>query len=128
MKHQNAYLVLVRSKLEYVSIVWDPYLKCDIDRLERVQRSAARFITRDYKSREEGCFTKMLTDLGLSSLEERRRQQRLTLPRWVGRQDSVGPAPPFFGFCGPQTGVWWTKMEGEEFTDDMKIDFEPNKR
>ena len=54
-------------------------LKYDIDRLERVQRSAGRFITRDYKSREEGCITKMLTDLGLSSLEERRRQQRLTL-------------------------------------------------
>ena len=48
--------------------------------------------------------------------------------RWVGRQDSVGPAPPFLDSGGPQTGVWWTKMEGEEFTDDMKIDFEPNKR
>ena len=76
---KNAYLALVRSKLEYGSVVWDPYLKCDIDRLERVQRSAARFITRDYKSREEGCVTKMLNDLRLSSLEERRRQQRLTL-------------------------------------------------
>ena len=75
----NAYLALVSSKLEYGSVVWDPYLKCDIDRLERVQRSAARFITMGYKSREDGCVTKMLTDLGLSSLEERRRQQRLTL-------------------------------------------------
>ena len=50
------------------------------------------------------------------------------ITRWVGRQDSVGPAPPFFDSGGPQTGVWWTKMEGEEFTDDMKIEFEPNKR
>ena len=50
------------------------------------------------------------------------------IPRWVGRQDSVGPAPPFFDSGGPQTGVWWTKIEGEEFTDDMKIEFEPNKR
>ena len=48
--------------------------------------------------------------------------------RWVGRQDSVGPAPPFFGSGGPQIKVWWTKMEGVEFTDDMKIEFEPNKR
>ena len=28
---------------------------------------------------------------------------------WVGRQDSVGPAQPFFGSGGPQTGVWSTK-------------------
>ena len=47
--------------------------------------------------------------------------------RWVGRQDSVGPAPPFFDSGGPQTGVWSTKIEGEEFTDDMKIEFEPYK-
>ena len=51
-----------------------------------------------------------------------------TFPRWVGRQESVGPAPPFLDSGGPQTGVWWTKMEGEEFTDDKKIEFEPNKR
>ena len=75
---KNAYLALVRSKLEYGSVVWDPYLKNDIDRLERVQRSAARFITGDYKSRHEGCVTNMLDDLDLPSLEERRRQQRLT--------------------------------------------------
>ena len=51
----------------------------------------------------------------------------LLCPRWVGRQDSVGPAPPFFDSGGPQTGVWWTKMEGEEFTDDMKIELSQTK-
>ena len=75
---KNAYLALVRSKLEYGSIIWDPYNQCDIDRLERIQRSAARFITRDYKSRQEGCVTKMLQELDLPTLQERRRQQRLT--------------------------------------------------
>ena len=38
---------------------------------EIVQRSAARFVTGDYKSRHEGCVTNMLTDLDLPSLEER---------------------------------------------------------
>ena len=56
------------------------------------------------------------------------RCNHVTLSRWVGRQDSVGPAPSFFDSGGPQTGVLWTKMEVEEFTDDMKIEFEPNKR
>ena len=45
---------------------------------DRVQRSAAGFITGDYKSRHEGCVTNMLDDLDLPSLEERRREQRLT--------------------------------------------------
>ena len=43
---------IVRSTLEYSSIVWDPYLQKDIDKLEKVQRRAARFITGDYTSRE----------------------------------------------------------------------------
>ena len=75
---KNPYLALVRSKLEYGSVVWDPFLENDINRLERVQRSAACFITGDYKSRHEGCITNMLSKLDLPSLEERRRQQRLT--------------------------------------------------
>ena len=78
-RRKNAYLALVRSILEYESVVWDPYLKKDIDRLERVQRSAARFITGDYKSRHGECVTNMLDDLHLPSLEERRRQQRLAI-------------------------------------------------
>ena len=75
---KNAYLALVHSKLEYGSGVWDLFLKNDIDRLERVQRSAAWFITGDYESRHQGCVTNMLDDPDLPSLEERRRQQRLT--------------------------------------------------
>ena len=68
------YLALIRSMLGYVSVVWDFYQMCDTDRRERerereseraserVQRSTAMFIRRDYKSRLEGCVpTKILT-------------------------------------------------------------------
>ena len=34
---------LVRLKLEYASVAWDPFLKKDISTLERVQHKAARF-------------------------------------------------------------------------------------
>ena len=40
----TTYLSLVRSTLECNYIVWDPYLKKDIDKLEKVTRQAVRFI------------------------------------------------------------------------------------
>ena len=58
--------------------VWDPYLKQDVDRLERVQRQATRSIKRDYRTRETGCVGHMLQELNLPPLQERRKQQRLT--------------------------------------------------
>jgi hypothetical protein len=68
---RTAYISLVRSTLEYGSIIWDPYLQCDIDRLEKVQRKGARFITIDYKSRDLGCVTRMLTELDIITLQDR---------------------------------------------------------
>ena len=54
---QTAYISLVRPIMEYGTTVWNPYLKKDINYLECVQHHAARFITKDYKSREKGCGT-----------------------------------------------------------------------
>ena len=76
---QTAYISLLRPIMEYGATVWNPYLKKDINRLERVQHQAARFITKDYKSREKGCVTKMLNDLDIPSLETRRKEARLTI-------------------------------------------------
>ena len=51
----------------------------DIEKLERVQRQAARFITKDYRTREPGCVNRMLQDLNLPPQAESRRQARLGL-------------------------------------------------
>ena len=67
-----AYISLMHSTLEYGSSIWDPYLTKDINSLEKVQRQAARFIKKD-----EGCITKMLNDLELSSLQQRREFNKL---------------------------------------------------
>ena len=44
----KCYLTLVRPVLEYASSVWDPPTKENIDKLEQIQKRAARFITGEY--------------------------------------------------------------------------------
>ena len=64
------YKGLVRPKLEYCIQSWRPYLKKDIDKLERVQARATRLISecnnRNYEDR--------LKITGLTTLEERRNR------------------------------------------------------
>ena len=97
---RDAYISLVRSILEYGSIIWDPYLKSDIDRLERVQHQGARFITRDYRSTETGCVTKMLQDHALPLLRTRREHQRLAFMYRV--VEGLVPALPVQEYLTPK--------------------------
>ena len=60
-------------------VVWDPHLQKDIDKLERVQRSAARFIAGNYRTRTPGFVTKILDHHQLPTLQQRREDLRLTL-------------------------------------------------
>jgi len=96
---RTAYISLIRSQLEYASIVWDPYLRTDIDKLERVQRRAVRFICNDYKSRDPGSVSRMLQTQELPLLHQRRKSNRLTfLYRVVG---GLVPAVPKDQFVTP---------------------------
>jgi hypothetical protein len=97
-----AYVALVRSTLEYGAVVWDPYAQQDIDRLERIQRQAARYITRDYRSRDAGCVTEMLRYLQLPPLQDRRRQLRLTMLYKIA--GGLVPAIPPDTFLTPADG------------------------
>ncbi len=73
---EQAYISLVRPVLEYASIVWDPHTQKDIDRIEGVQRRAARFVCNDYS--RHSSISQMMTELRWTPLKERRRDQRLT--------------------------------------------------
>ena len=64
--------------LEYGAIIWDPYQKQDISKMERIQRNAVRFIARDYKSKTPGSVMCLLTKHDLPTLQERREDLRLT--------------------------------------------------
>ena len=66
----TVYCTLVRPELEYASSVWNPHMKCNVDKIEMVQRRAARFVCHDY-SRYSHLST-LINALGWESLEQRR--------------------------------------------------------
>ena len=74
---ETAYISLVRSLFDYSSTVWDAHLQKDIDRIENVQRGAARFIYSDNK--RTSSVTAMMNELVWKPLNERRKEQRLFL-------------------------------------------------
>lgn len=73
----NAYIAMVRSNLEYCCTVWNPHRKEQIQKVEMVQRRAARFITGRY--RNTSSVTSMLDHLNLETLESRRLKLQLTM-------------------------------------------------
>ena len=73
----KAYKTFVRPLLEYTATVWDPYEKQHKEKLENIQRRAARFAQNKHKCTES--ITTMLETLGWKSLEERRKNARLLM-------------------------------------------------
>ena len=70
----------MRLLFDYSSTVWDPNLQKDIDRIENIQRRAARFIYNDYnRTSTDSSVTAMMNELGWKLLNERRKEQRLVL-------------------------------------------------
>ena len=75
----RAYEAIVRPTLEYAASIWDPYNTGQINQLEKVQRRAARFTTKNYTDRQPGSVTQMVTQLGWEPLQARRVKIRLRL-------------------------------------------------
>ena len=73
-----AYTTLVRPLLEYATTAWDSPNMTNSNRLNRIQRQAARFCKREY-SREEGTVTRILKELEWEPLEVRRENKKVTM-------------------------------------------------
>ena len=76
---EAAYTSMVRPTLEYASSAWDPYTTEDINRLDKVQRRAARFVANNSTDRTPGCVTAMVNSLGWETLTQRRLHHRLIM-------------------------------------------------
>ena len=61
--------------MEYSSSVWDPHTQRNVNKLEAVQRRAARAVLKDYS--RTSSVTSMLQQLGWSTLQERRAKARV---------------------------------------------------
>ena len=55
--------------MEYAATIWDPYLQKHVDKLEKVQRQAVRFIAKDFITRTHGCVSSMLESHDLPTLQ-----------------------------------------------------------
>ena len=64
---RTLYCALVRSNVEYCSVVWSPFTKKNIEKVEKVQRRATRFILKT-----EDNYETRLKKLTLLSLKKRR--------------------------------------------------------
>ena len=73
---EMAFDALVRSALEYGGSIWDPSVKTEVDKIERIQRLGARWVR---GARGVVSITKLLNDLNWDSMAGRRRNQRLCL-------------------------------------------------
>jgi len=73
----TAYISLVRPHLEYAAAAWDPYLVGDCKQLEKVQRRAACFVKRDYRSMTS--VSSLISQLGWQTLSNCSRNSHLSL-------------------------------------------------
>ena len=106
----SAYNTLVRPTLEYACTAWDPYTQRNIDKLEMVQRRAARFALNRHNNTSS--VSGMLIQLGWYPLQIRRQALRLCMMYKLhngladlGTQQRMRPQSPIFSYKLPSNVI-----------------------
>ena len=74
----QAYYSLVRPHLEYACSVWDPHTQKNVQSIEKVQHRAALFVVKKCNQCTPGTITSLLEELKWLSLQQWRKQKKLT--------------------------------------------------
>ena len=82
----TAYFSLVRSTMDYAASCWDPYLQKDKDKLEQINRRAARFVGNIPRSDRTTSVTSLMKDMQWNTLEKRRQNQRMCMMYKISHQ------------------------------------------
>ena len=110
---------LVRPQVEYASVVWSPYTKDNINKIEKVQRRAARWVTNDYSSYSS--VTDMLSNLGWRSLENRRTDTRQAMFYKIVYGLVAIPLPSYFEHLEVYTRHMHSLFNTDRFTHQSVI-------
>ena len=97
----QAYLTMVRPQMEFASVVWDPCYNVDVDKLEKIQCRAARWVISDYN--RTSSVTQILNQLSWPTLRTRRKISRLQLLHKILHQDISLSIPPYYQSVERQT-------------------------
>ena len=91
----NCYKSMVRPIVEYASSVWDPHTTININKIEAIQKRAARFCLNDFS--RHSSVSNMLTTLDLPTLQQRRVRAKVLRPGFLNEAFCMyGVSRPYF--------------------------------
>ena len=77
---------IIRPKIEYAAVIWSPYKKKDIRKLERIQRAATKMVP----ELRDCTYEERLKEMGLPTLENRReRGDLITMYKIVNHKEKI---------------------------------------
>ena len=114
----QCYNSLVRPILEYGCCAWDPHLVTQIDKLEKINKRAARFVTGNH-TREHGNTRKNMKSLGWQPLQERRAKLKVTMLFKIKEDLIASKDCHLFSFFPSAIRLWNTIPDSVKAADSL---------